>query len=221
MQASSPFYRCADPACQFHIPAATPASDLAEQLRKAYEPDDYADAFKGREPAATPAGGGDIDDGGPYNGIDVYGSLRQIIHDAYQSGRAGIGYTKQVESLQSLEPLIRRLASGGGAMPVMRTAFVTSQSCGPDDTYRLVFDFRSLAALQQAHREWITYGEECRLATAGQGVEAPKDSIRRMVGFIFRHFGSPAMAGELSEEMVADTRAVESWLAAPTPEPTT
>lgn len=50
------------------------------------------------------------------------------------------------------------------------------------------------------------------------GQEAPTDSIRRVVAFIFRYFGSPAMAGELSEEMVADTRTVESWLAAPTPE---
>ncbi len=121
----------------------TPAKEGEDRARKLYEPDEYADAFKGREqPAApkggeddgvclcktgaysmvpgckhcqpaTPAGGGgEIDDGGPYNGIDLYGSLRQIIHDAYQSGRAGTGYTRQVESLQSLEPL---LASTGSA----------------------------------------------------------------------------------------------------------
>ena len=61
---------------------------------------------------------------------------------------------------------------GGAVMsdfPIMRTAFITSESCGPDDDYRLVFRFRSLAALQQAHHEWIS-------ATSTEGRTGEYDS---------------------------------------------
>ncbi len=122
---------------------------------------------------ATPpaGGGGDFDDGGPYNGIDVYASLRQIIHDAYQSGRAGTGYTPQVESLQSLEPLIRRLASGGGAKVPVPQDVMEARAQGRAEALAIVLGLDAEEGLSEytdsvppgPDGEWGTQWNEAKL----------------------------------------------------------
>lgn len=106
----------------------------------------------------------------------------------------GLSAMEQLEKASdALDVIIagRRLASGGGALPVMRTAFVTSQSCGPDDTYRLVFDFHTLAALQQAHHEWDAFmAGGARVGQEWQPIEtAPRDETLLLLGW---NRGNPA-----------------------------
>lgn len=65
----------------------------------------------------------------------------------------------------------------------LRPAFVTAQSCGPDSKYELVFKFRSLDALQAAHRAVIDFLAEIDCAHESRAQPASWPVELQAVGF--------------------------------------